>query len=159
MNRRSPPARSLCLLSALQLLLLSPTSAVAQGNGTGSATSSYLPSGGIGGFVPYTPGAGQGLGVMARAGVTRGNDPRGSMVMAGQRPSLGVSRGYLTPLAPIGTMSPMGTGQGRTPGILIRTMPSGGVMGGMSRPPVGGYPFRVPPSLLGPAASSPGMSM
>jgi hypothetical protein len=32
-------------------------------------------------------------------------------------------------------------------------------MGGMPRPAVGGYPFRQPPSLVNPAAPSPGMSM
>ena len=113
----------------------------------------------MGGFVPYTPGPGQGLGVMSRPGLAGSSMPQSSMGMPGQRSSLGLIRGALTPLAPIGVMGRGGMGQGGMSGGLIRRMPSGGSMGGMGRPPVGGYPFRIPPSLIGPATSAPAMSM
>jgi hypothetical protein len=44
-------------------------------------------------------------------------------------------------------------------GGLIKRPASRGAMGGMARPPVGSYPFRQPPSLLGPASAGPAMSM
>jgi hypothetical protein len=148
-------SRSLWLL----LFLLGPRPVVAQTPWSGSQTSTYLPFGATGGFVPYAPGPGQGLGVTARGSVMGVNPTRAAMAMPGQRAELGQSRGYLSPLAPIGTMRRAGMGQGGMSGPLIRPMPSGAVMGGMTRPPVGGYPFRIPPPLVGPAAATPGMSM
>ncbi len=146
----------------LLTIILSPivsATAVAQTPGSVAATSTYLPYGTMGGFVPYTPGAGRGLGVMERSGVMGPNAPRTGMGMLGERPGLGSVRGFLSPLAPIGTASRVGMGQGGMPGASFRPMPSAGGMGGMARPAVGGYPFRIPPSLLGPVAPAPGMSM
>ncbi len=80
----------------------------------------------------------------------------------GMRPSLGLIRGQMTPIAPISSrgMGGMGPGAGMSSmGGLIRRTPSGGCMGGMARPPVGSYPFRQLPSLLGPATAAPSMSM
>ena len=126
---------------------------------SGTSSSSFLPYGSMGGFVPYAPGTGQGLGVMTRPGLAGTTMPQPGMGMLGQRSSLGQIRGNLTPLAPIGIMGRGGMGQGGMSGGLIRRLPSGGSMGGMVRPPVGSYPFRIPPSLIGPAASAPSMSM
>lgn len=126
---------------------------------SGTSPSYYLPYGSMGGFVPYTPEPGQGLGVMTRPGLAGSSIPQPSMGMLGQRSSLGLIRGTLTPLAPIGIIGRGGMGQGGMSGGLIRRLPSGGSMGGMGRPPVGSYPFRIPPSLLGPATSAPAMSM
>ena len=83
----------------------------------------------------------------------------GGMGLMGPRPSLGLIRGQLTPLSPISSRG-MGAGEGMgSMGGLIRRTPSGGPMGGMARPPVGSYPFRQPPSLLGPATAAPSMAM
>ena len=83
----------------------------------------------------------------------------GGMGLMGPRPSLGLIRGQISPLSPIGARG-MGAGGGMgSMGGLIRRTPSGGPMGGMSRPPVGSYPFRQPPSLLGPATAAPSMAM
>jgi hypothetical protein len=81
--------------------------------------------------------------------------------MLGSRPSLGLIRGQIAPLVPIGLGamgSRAGGGMGSMGGLIRRT-PSGGPMGGRARPPVGSYPFRQPPSLLGPASAAPSMSM
>ena len=122
-----------------------------------SGTSAYVPSGTMGGFVPYSPGPAGGLGVQSgmRSPVVQ-MQPSG-MVLMGPRPSLGLIRGQITPLARIGTRG-MGEGMGSMGGLIRRT-PSGGPMGGMSRRPVGSYPFRQPPSLLGPATAAPSMAM
>ena len=83
----------------------------------------------------------------------------GGMGLMGPRPSLGLIRGQIAPLSPIGSRG-MGAGGGMgSMGGLIRRTPSGGPMGGMARPPVGSYPFRQPPSLLGPATAAPSMAM
>ena len=127
---------------------------------SGAGSSSYLPSGSMGGFVPFTPGPGQGLGVMSRPGLVGGGMPEASMGMLGQRSSLGLPRGALTPMVPIGVKGRGGMGQGgMSGGAVRRSAPSGGSMGGMGRPPVGSYPFRIPPSLFGPATSGPAMAM
>jgi len=126
---------------------------------SGTSPSYYLPYGSMGGFVPYSPGPGQGLGVMTRPGLAGGSMRQPNMEMLGQRSSLGQIRGALTPMAPIGITGRGGMGQGGMSGGLIRRWPSGGPMGGMVRPPVGSYPFRIPPSLIGPATSAPSMSM
>jgi hypothetical protein len=123
--------------------------------------SSYLPFGSMGGFVPYSPGPGQGLGVMSGAGGRIASMPQEGMRMLGQRPSLGHVGGNLTPPEPIGRqgMGPQSAGRMGSMGGLIRRPSGGGGMGGMARPPVGNYPFRQPPSLIGPSTTMPSMSM
>jgi hypothetical protein len=125
------------------------------------STSTYIPFSGMGGFVPYSPGSG-GLGVQSAMRNTGGSMPPSGMgAMLGSRVSLGLVGGQIAPLVPI-SQGAMGwrSGGGMSPmGGLIRRTPSGGPMGGMARPPVGSYPFRQPPSLLGPATVNPSMSM
>jgi len=123
---------------------------------TSSESSTYLPFGGtMSGFVPYNPGPGGGLGVQTPMANTPMQTPPGGMKMPGARPNLG---GRITPLRPIGSMgSPRGGAMGNL-GTMIQRAPAGGSMGGMTRPPVGGYPFRQPPALTGPS-SAPAMSM
>ena len=79
-------------------------------------------------------------------------------------PALGVVRSRLTPIAPLGAS---GGTMGRSGGLGLMGAGSGmiqrapavpGMGGGMTRPPVGNYPFRLPPSLVGPT-SGPSMSM
>ncbi len=134
-------------------------------SGAGSyfrGSSSYVPFGGaMGGFLPFSPGPGGGLGVqpgMRDSGMQR---PTGGMSMQGARPTLGLIPSATTPLTPIGVggMGSRSFGRTESMGGLIRRSPAGGSMGGMARPPVGSYPFRQPPSLLGPASSAPAMSM
>jgi hypothetical protein len=122
-------------------------------------TSSLLPLGGTGGFVPYAPGPGRGLGVMARPGNMPPAAPMSVSPMSGQRPGLGLIRSSLATMEPIRIMRSGPMGQGGLSKALIRPVPARGMMGGMGRPPVGSYPFRVPPSLLGPAATAPAMAM
>jgi hypothetical protein len=124
--------------------------------------SSYLPFGVMGGFVPYSARPGGGLGVMQ--GMSETMAPMGSagMTLQGTRSTLGRLGGSLSPLVPIG-LGAMGSSAGGQMGSggggLIKRPPSRGTMGGMTRPPVGSYPFRQPPSLLGPASTGPAMSM
>jgi hypothetical protein len=128
-----------------------------------SGSPSYIPFGStIGGFVPYSPGPGGGLGVQPGMRGTGGQMQASGMgLMLGTRPSIGIIRGALTPLTPIslGTMGSRAAGSMGSMGGLIRRTPSSGSMGGMGRPPVGSYPFRQPPSLLGPATAAPAMAM
>jgi hypothetical protein len=83
------------------------------------------------------------------------------MRMLGQGQTLGQPGVSLTTPAPIGVqgMSTQTVGRMGSMGGLIRRPPPGGGMGGMARPPVGSYPFRQPPSLIGPATTMPAMSM
>ena len=118
-----------------------------------ASESTLLPSGTFSGFVPYTPGPGQGMGVMSQSRMSSSRGPREGMGMLGERSGIGQIRANLVPLAPIGIMSRPGMGQGGMSGSLIRRMPAGGAMGGMGRPPVGRYPFRIPPSLNGASSS------
>jgi hypothetical protein len=127
-----------------------------------SGTSAYVPFSTMGGFVPYSPGPGGGLGVQPGMRSSGAQMQTGGMGLMGPRPRLGLIRGQITPIAPItstgmGGMGPR-AGMGSMGGLIRRT-PAGGSMGGMARPPVGGYPFRQPPSLLGPATATPSMSM
>jgi hypothetical protein len=127
-----------------------------------SGTSAYVPFSSMGGFVPYSPGPGGGLGVQPGMRGSGAQMQTGGMGLMGPRPSLGLIRGQITPIAPISSrgMGGMGPGAGMgSMGGLIRRTPSGGSMGGMARPPVGSYPFRQPPSLLGPATAAPSMAM
>jgi hypothetical protein len=125
--------------------------------------STYLPFGGsMGGFVPYSAGPGGGLGVMQ--GMSETITPMGSagMTLLGTRPALGRLGGSLSPLVPIGSRamsSPAGGSMGLDGGSLIKRPAPRRAIGGMARPPVGSYPFRQPPSLLGPATAGPAMSM
>jgi hypothetical protein len=177
----SPSIRILCLVST-GLILSSAGSVRAQslgpsGSGMGpgsmpgynfsgvgssfSGTAAYVPYGSMGGFVPYTPGPGGGVGVqpgMRSLGMQQVRP--GGMDLMGTRSRLGLIRGQIMPLAPI---SPGGMGAGAGGGMgsmggLIRRTP-GGSTGSMARPPVGNYPFRQPPSLIGPATTTPSMSM
>jgi len=68
--------------------------------------------------------------------------------------SLGALNG-LAPLRPIGIAGGMSTGMGPNP--LINR--AGAAMKAMPRPPVGSYPFRIPPSLRGGASQRPSMAM
>jgi len=134
-------------------------------SGVGSnfgGTSSYLPFGGAGSsFLPYSPGPGGGLGVQPGMFDSGMQTAPGGMRMSGTRPSLGLIPSAITPLAPInlGGMGPRSFGRMGLMGGLIARPPTGGSMRGMARPPVGNYPFRQPPSLLGPSTSAPSMSM
>jgi hypothetical protein len=122
-------------------------------------SSAYLPFGG-GGFVPYSSGPGGGLGVMPRMTQSRmpgpGTPMNGMAGLGGS--SLGRPRSAIVPLAPIvrGGAGMAGS-MGGSP-LILRSSVLGG-MGGMTRPPVGNYPFRQPPSLIGPATATTGMSM
>jgi len=132
-------------------------------SGAGSyfgGSSTYVPFGGaMGGFVPYSSGPGGGLGV--QPGMRDPGLPvqTGGMRMLGSTPNLGLIGGTTTPLAPLGIMNRAGMGNSGMSGALIRRPPSGGGMEPMRRAPVGSYPFRIPPSLLGPGTTSPAMSM
>jgi hypothetical protein len=147
----------------------SMSSAAASSNGFSGAGSyfsggsTYLPfGGGVGGFVPYSAGPGGGLGVMKGMRESVAPTRSGSMLMLGTRPALGQISDRLTPLAPIGpgvVSSPAGGSMGSMRGGLIKRPAPRGAMGGMARPPVGSYPFRQPPSLLGTASAGPAMSM
>jgi hypothetical protein len=126
-----------------------------------SGGTSYLPFGG-GGFVPYSGGPGGGLGVQPRMAGPSLRSPLATAAMGGMAgsmgPSLGQVRSSITPLSPIRVMSG-GRGGGMAGGAMIQRASNGGGMGGMSRPPVGSYPFRQPPSLTGPASQVMSMSM
>jgi hypothetical protein len=135
-------------------------------SGTGSyfsgGSSIYVPFNGIGGFIPYRPGPGGGLGVPPGMRTAGGQVPTTGMgAMPGSGPVLGRTPGQIAPLAPIsqGAVGSRPGGSMGSMGGLIRRSPSAAPMGGMARPPVGSYPFRQPPSLLGPAAATPSMSM
>jgi hypothetical protein len=151
-----------CFLVAAFVIASAPASR-AQGPGAGGGTV-YVPYGGnMSGFIPYSPGPSGGLGVQPGMGSMA--TPAARSVMPGaMAPSLGAVRSRLTPLAPL--TSPDAT-MGRSGGLglmgpggsMVRRVPAAGGMGGMARPAVGSYPFRQPPSLVSPAAPSPGMSM
>jgi hypothetical protein len=120
-----------------------------------SGSGGYLPSGGV--FLPYTPGPGGGLGVQSRMSAGSPATSSGSMSMPDAPAVGGVTRG-VPRMTPIGGMGGGRGGMGS--GRLLNRMPSGrGMGGGLVRPPVGSYPFRVPPSLLGPASQAPAMAM
>ncbi len=122
--------------------------------------SSYVPfSGAMGGFIPYSSGPGGGLGVQPGMRDPGLSIQTGGMRMLGSTPSLGLIGGTTAPLAPLGIMNRAGMGGSGTSGALIRRPPAGGGREPMRRAPVGSYPFRIPPSLLGPGTSSPAMSM
>jgi hypothetical protein len=131
-------------------------------SGAGMVTggsSTYLPFGGtMSGFVPYSPGPGGGLGVQSPMANSAMQTPPGGMMMPGARPGLGGIRSRITPLSPIGSMGSARGGAMGNLGTMIQRAPAGGGMGGMTRPPVGGYPFRQPPTVNGPP-SAPAMSM
>src|SRR5271166_3875626 len=88
----------------------SGTPFVAENWSPAGSSSTYLPFGGMGGFVPYTTGPGQGLGVMSRTGQPATSMSRERMGMLGAIPSLGPIHGNITPPAPLGGMS---SGMGR----------------------------------------------
>jgi hypothetical protein len=125
-------------------------------------TSSYLPFGAtMGGFLPYNPMPGGGLGVQPGIrGYGMSMQPSG-LRMPGSMSVIGQIRSTTTPLAPIG-LGQMRSGplqRMESMNGLIPRSPARASMGGMVRPPVGSYPFRQPPSLLGPATAGPAMSM
>ena len=123
-------------------------------------SSTYVPfSGAMGGFIPYSSGPGGGLGVQPGMRGPGLQMQTGGMRMLGSTPSLGLIGSTTTPLAPLGIVNPGGMGRAGMSGALIRRTPSGGRMDPMRRAPVGSYPFRIPPSLLGPGTPSPAMSM
>ncbi len=115
----------------------------------------YLPSGG--GFLPYTPGRGGGLGVQSRMTDVTPGPASGSMAMPGAPSPVGEASGRLSPLSPIRGLSGRG-GMGSS--LFMNRSPGGGRPGPMpSRPPVGFYPFQIPPGLGDPASQRPAMSM
>ncbi len=120
----------------------------------------YVPfSGAMGGFIPYSSGPGGGLGVQTGMRDAVPPPQSGGMRMLGSTRDLGRIGGTTTPLAPLGIMNRPGMGGSGMSGGLIRRTPSGGRMEPMRRAPVGSYPFRIPPSLLGPGTTAPAMSM
>ncbi len=124
-----------------------------------SGGAAYVPfSAGMGGFVPYQGGPGGGLGVQqpTRSALRPMPAEGGGMGMLGTGSPLGVRREAFAPLAPLGTLR---SGGMRGRGMSGTLFPGQSPAAGMRRPPVGSYPFRIPPSLLGPATASPGMSM
>lgn len=127
--------------------------------GPGSGSSVFVPyAGGFGGFVPYQSGPSGGLGVMGRTGPLRAGTGRMGLGMTAGRGSaggFGMGRSTLSPLRPLGSVS--GAGMGMS-GLSAPRLPAGG-MGGPERPPVGYYPFRVPPPLFGPAPAAAAMPM
>jgi hypothetical protein len=121
----------------------------------------YLPYGtNGGGFVPYSPGPSGGLGIQPRmmTGTAAGSAGAMTSMPGPGTPSLGRPRGSLAPLEPIARAG-LGIGGGMAGGPMIQRAAAARRMGAMARPPVGGYPFRQPPSLVGPASSAPSMSM
>jgi hypothetical protein len=120
------------------LVVFMPARASAQGAG-------YVPYGTLsGGFVPYRPGPSGGFTMTNRPVGTTPLGSGGFESMAGaMRPALGAGRSTIGPLAPV-RLNSNGMGVG---GLLGRGSSS---MKPTARPPVGGYPFRVPPSLTGP---------
>jgi hypothetical protein len=151
-KRRALLPGLLIILSAMSALA-SPAQAQSPGSSSSGGTT-YLPY--SGGFVPYTGGTAGGLGgqpgMAGPVGRISTNPPSMGSAMAG----LGGSRGAITPLRPLGISgSGMGMGAGLVP---RRPFPMGG-MGTMARPPVGNYPFRIPPSLVAPGVSAAGMTM
>lgn len=145
---------------AIGLLLASNSIGHAQGYGVGypfsGGSSAYVPYGGVsGGFIPLSGGPGGGLGVQPRPVVPMGRVVMPSVMTGSTMPTLGAPRGTLFPLRPLG-LGRGGMGGGLMPSSRL---PRPGVMGTMGRPPVGNYPFRVPPSLLVPTTGAPAMSM
>ncbi|MDG3004531.1 hypothetical protein [Paludisphaera mucosa] len=141
------------LAAAALLAFLAWPAASAQAQGVEGG---YLPSGG-GAFVPFRGGPGGGLGVMPSGPRTPVSSPSSSSLMggmAGGGSTLGAPNG-LTSLRPIGGGGSPGMGSG---GLLDRSSnaPS---MKPMRRPPVGSYPFRIPPSLRGGSSQRPSMAM
>lgn len=143
------------------LLVTAACSARAQDSGGAS----YIPYGAnMSGFIPYSSGPSGGLGVQPGMGSMRMRSEARSVMPGGMAPSIGAVRAQLTPLAPVTTAA---GAMGRSGGLglmgagssMVRRPAAAGGMGGMNRQPVGNYPFRQPPSLVNPVASSPGMSM
>ena len=115
----------------------------------------YLPSGG-GTFVPFRGGPAGGLGVMPSGPRSPGPSASAgfSATMGGMGgPRLGAPAG-LAPPRPIGVMGGMGRG-----GLIDRGPRGSGMGRAMPRPPVGAYPFRVPPDLRGRSTAAPAMAM
>jgi hypothetical protein len=175
-SRKADRMGQLVVRGLASLLLLAVSEATqGQGYGGGATTgfgispsitysggaSAYLPSGMNGGsFVPYTPGPGGGLGVQVRAMPIFGTSSvpggmGGTTMMGLASTGLGRPRWALTPLAPIRAVGP-----GMGAGSMIQRPSTPGGMGGTTRPPVGSYPFRQPPGLIGGSApGAPAMSM
>jgi hypothetical protein len=116
-------------------------------------SASYLPYGGAG-FIPYSAGPGGGLGVQARRIETTTQTARGIRM-----PDVGLQgrgRDLIAPLAPIRPFGGTNAMGGRLK-VPRRSSPTS--MRPTARPPVGGYPFRQPPSLIGPSSIGSAMSM
>jgi len=150
------PRRLWAGLAVAALLCSIATTARAQGVEGG-----YFPSGG-GTFVPFRGGPGGGLGVSSSGMRAPSPSPSGSRFMGGM-PGAGAGMGAAlgapggpTALRPIG-LGAMGRGMG-TGGLLNRSS-AAPAMKAMPRPPVGSYPFRIPPSLRGNASQGPAMAM
>ena len=120
----------------------------------------YVPYSGTGaGFMPYTPGPGGGLGVQSTPARPMARSAGGASERAMRRTGdasmnagLGGLRLTLTPLTPIRS----GGGAMGLGGSRLRREASRGAMAESLRPPVGGYPFRLPGSS---ASQGGGMGM
>ena len=162
--------RTRCALLAMAMILLAAPGARAQSVGLGGygAASSMagpslgrsgamvIPYGGMTeGFMPSRMGGGSSLSFRPRAMGTMGG-PRSSSIFADF--SGGMSRSDRSARTSMpGPMSPRGLGP--SAGRLIRSNPLGGGGGMGVMPPTIGYPFRQPPSLIGPSSGPAGMSM
>ena len=127
-----------CVVVVL-VLAFGPSPARAQSGG------GYMPLGaGGGGFVPYRGGPAGGFGMTPRSVEASSVSPP-VMTPGRTGSSLGSARSAFPTLGPLGLTR--GRAMGR--GVGTRSVPSRS----MRRPPVGSYPFRLPPSLFGPATS------
>jgi hypothetical protein len=150
------------MIASIQAVFV-PSSVRAQGASLGVSSgwpyggggTSYVPyGGGFGGFVPYRSTPGVGIGPTSQMAELSSRPTMADMGMSGGTgTALGAPRSMIAPLGPLRLM---GAGMGGR--MSRRGDGPAGAMGGMPRPPVGYYPFRVPPSLSNPA-SGPQMSM
>jgi hypothetical protein len=122
---------------------------MASASGAGMSGPIVPYAGRFGGFMPYRMGTGGSLSF----------PPRGAAAMGSSRTSFSLSpmSGGMGQSLGIGSRDTLAPGGGMGPGGGLQPMSGPRSMGVM--PPRFGYPFRQPPSLLGPTSSGTGMSM